>query len=456
LSVEKGSQKLSLDESLASYNSCNENMFIFLNLQHEFDVIDWNFSEYGKLWTYNLNYFEYLHQPGMTSEKGMRLINCFLDSIASVRDGLEPFPMSLRGINWIKFFIYHGIKNERADACLYAQYMRLMSRPEYHLLGNHLLENGFSLLFGGYYFGDVSMVRFAERLLKEQLNEQILPDGAHFELSPMYHSLMLFRVLDCVNLLKNNNGDLLVFMAEKAEKMLGWLKTMTYVDGSLPMLSDSAPDIAPMPDELFAYAGRLGLNYIQTPLNESGYRNVGAIGPDYMPGHAHADSLGFEMRVGGRPFIIDCGISTYQICDRRTYERGTSAHNTVDAGYNSSDVWGGFRVGKRAKTKIIIDGKDILAASHDGYKPMIHMREFRFSDSSVSIIDRAKGIARLHFHPDVTEEAIRMRVKTDSPFRISEYEFAEGYNKRKKALVIQIDVEGKCNTEISAVLKFPR
>ena len=33
---------------------------------------------------------------------------------------------------------------------------------------------------------------------------KILEDGGHFELSPMYHQIMLFRVLDCIQLLKLN------------------------------------------------------------------------------------------------------------------------------------------------------------------------------------------------------------------------------------------------------------
>ena len=44
----------------------------------------------------------------------------------------------------------------------------------------------------------------AVEILREELEEQILNDGGHFELSPMYHQIMLFRVLDCINLIENN------------------------------------------------------------------------------------------------------------------------------------------------------------------------------------------------------------------------------------------------------------
>ena len=67
-----------------------------------------------------------------------------------------------------------------------------MDNIEYHILGNHLLENGFSLFFGAYYFQDEKFYVKAKKILTDELDEQILEDGAHFELSSMYHQIMLF------------------------------------------------------------------------------------------------------------------------------------------------------------------------------------------------------------------------------------------------------------------------
>ncbi len=97
-----------------------------------------------------------------------------------------------------------------------------------------LLENAFSLLFGAYYFQDEELYLKAKKILKDELKEQILKDGAHFELSPMYHQIMLLRVLDCINLVQNNNWknhELLELFISKAEIMLGWLNTITYENG---------------------------------------------------------------------------------------------------------------------------------------------------------------------------------------------------------------------------------
>ena len=71
-------------------------------------------------------------------------------------------------------------------------------------MGNHLLENAFALLFSSYYFQNEKFYNKSTFLLKSQLNEQILKDGGHFELSPMYHQIVFHRLLDSIQLIKLN------------------------------------------------------------------------------------------------------------------------------------------------------------------------------------------------------------------------------------------------------------
>ncbi len=92
----------------------------------------------------------------------------------------------------------------KTNTFLYRDYCHLLDHQEYHLLGNHLLENGYSLLFGALYFKEKKFEDAARRILTRELKEQVLDDGAHFELSPMYHQIILCRVLDTYNLLENN------------------------------------------------------------------------------------------------------------------------------------------------------------------------------------------------------------------------------------------------------------
>jgi Heparinase II/III-like protein/Heparinase II/III N-terminus len=426
------SASLFLENSISSpFSYVGKNVFTFLNLSKQFDNdIDWEFGDYGKLWTYNLTYFDFLNQQNTEGVDFTPILDDFIQKLPQLKNANEPFPISLRGINWIKYFIKNKIQNPIYDRSLFHQYQILADNIEYHLLGNHLLENGFSMLFGAVYFQDGAFFKIAQDILMDELEEQILEDGAHFELCPMYHKIMLFRVLDCYNLLENNTLDirkvskekifkLRQLLKDKAVLMLSWLTNMTYSDGTTPHFGDSTEGIAPTSTELFEYAQRLNISYKTRPLSTSGFRKlkneqfelvakVGKIGPDYIPGHAHADSLSFELRNINKPFLVDMGISTYETNERRQLERSTSSHNTVEIqGKNSSEVWGSFRVGNRAKATILKDTDSTLWAVHDGYKKKgKHERQFVLTDHCLEIIDKtAENVlskAYWHFPPEVS------------------------------------------------------
>lgn len=458
---------LKLLDSCEYYSTYKNGEFCMLNLSKKFDNnIDWNYSEYGKLWTYNLTYFEYLKK-----KEDVDLIYNFIENIKSIKDGLEPFPLSLRGISWIKFLNTYKVKDKKIDDSLYAQYYILMDNLEYHLLGNHLLENGFSLLFGAYYFQDEKLYEKAVEILESELEEQILDDGGHFELSPMYHQIMLFRVLDCVNLVQNNswkNQELLKLLTNKANEMLGWLEKITFKNGNIPLFNDSANCISPNSKELFEYANSLKLNIQNLKLNTSGYRkinkdkyeciiDIGNVGAEYIPGHAHADTLNFELCIDEKPFIVDSGLSTYETNERRTLERSTSSHNTVEVNEtNQSEVWGGFRVANRAYVVDVVEDIDKIKATHDGYENkfgILHTREWIFEEDRIIINDslnkECEAVARLHFHPNVTEEEIRERVITeDMKYEIKNYNYACEFNKLQKALVVELPFKKELKVEV--------
>ena len=455
------------------------NRFRFLNLEHEFaEKIDWNHTGHGKLWAYKLNYFEFLLQSGMQKETGFELIRSYIQQIDHSTEGLEPYPLSLRGINWIKFMALHNDFPEDVVQSLHQQYQLLTQKIEYHLLGNHLLENGFSLLFGGIFFRDEKLLAPAREILTKELEEQILPDGAHFELSPMYHSIILQRVLDCINLLKQNPHEekaLEQLLIEKASKMAGWLRTIQFSDGSLPMVNDSVRGEFIEPVRLLEYAEQLDIAETSSPLKECGYRKLtnrafelfldaGQIGPDYIPGHAHADTLSFILYHKGHPLIVDRGVSTYEKNELREEERGTASHNTVMVnGREQSDVWGGFRVGRRAECKILAETENEVEAEHDGYESIgaMHRRKWVLSENGVTIKDRVDGNARsctAHFHfapgikPEKTGEqmfdleGIRLQLKGASRTQLKTYSLADGFHTRVSAHKLEIDFDHQLKT----------
>lgn len=479
---------LELIESIPARKSyLGNNEFFFLNQKFKFgNGIDWNYKEFGKLWGYNLNYFDFLHQEDMDLKESTKLLDSFCKEPHRIQEGAEPYPISLRGINWIKFFTFKKVRTDVYDSLTYSHYRHLSNNLEYHLLGNHLLENGCSLLFGAYYFGSRAFYKKAYRILERELKEQILSDGAHFELSPMYHQILLFRLLDCVNLVKNNShgwieesylNDLLV---NCSSKMIGWLEEVTFSNGDIPMVNDSAFDIAPTTSQLIHYAKRLQLKSHKTMLCDSGYRmirtssyelfiDIGNIGPDYIPGHAHSDTFNFLLYIENKPFLVDTGTSTYDRTDQRILERSTASHNTVKVDdLEQSEVWASFRVGRRAKIVRVEQKESTVSGIHDGYKflGIEHQRSWHWSETQLVIIDEVVETnsettceAHFHFHPGVIDFDVyeNGKVKVDSVYfhfadtkkcLIAEYEYCIGFNNLQKAKKLVVPFTKQLTTTI--------
>ena len=460
--------------------------FSFLNITDQFsEQIDWNYNKHGKLWTYNLNYFDFLNQKEMISETGVGLILDYIKNDNILKDGKEPYPISLRGMNWIKFLAENKIRNPEIDKTLNNHYRILFANLEYHLLGNHLLENAFSLLFGAYYFQDEKLYRKAKKLLISELNEQILKDGGHFELSPMYHQIIFSRLLDCIQLVKLNKfwkkDNLLLFLEAKAGLMNSWLQKITYKNGEIPMVNDSTYDISSSSDELFSYAEKLGIPKQDIQISESGYRkiklnnyelllDIGNVGPSYQPGHAHSDTFNFELLKNETPVFVDTGISTYEKNAIRQYERATSSHNTVKIGSKEqTQVWGGFRVAKRAEITHLIEKPNFIEASHDGYLSdgYAHTRSFLWGKENLIITDKInkttgnKAKAFFHFHSSVTKPIVKgnyitleslgvsIEFERASTINVEEYQLSEGFNKTTLAHKIVVVFDQSLKTKIS-------
>lgn len=476
-----------LSSPIPKYHCIRKTIFTFLNLKTPFH--SWNDVSQGMLWAYNLNYMDWLLQEGMTLEEGALWIDLFITDLPQNKVGLDPYPIALRGINWIKFIVQHKTRlNEEQlktwNNSLYSQYQLLIKKLEYHLLGNHLLENAYSLFFASIYFADKTFYEKATLLLSQELNEQILTDGAHYEQSPMYHCILLDRLLDCYNLSVNNSvfkhQELISsLLKQKAELMLGHLTNILYTDGTYPLFNDSAIGIAPTPRVLFQYAQKLGITWHNIPLGACGYRkmqnaifegfvDIGNITATYQPGHTHADTLSYELHIKEKPFIIDTGISTYNKTLRRQLERSTPAHNTVTITHaDTSEVWGGFRVGRRARVTLQKDTSHCLIATHNGFgKKTLHKRCFELTDNFFLINDKITSsktaCSYIHFAPEITIVActnnqIQTNLATISIENADKVEINYGkasttYNKLHKIAIAQIYFKRHSTYRISVKL----
>ena len=155
-------------------------------------------------------------------------------------------------------------------------------------------------------------------------------------------------------------------------------------------------------------------------------------------------------------------LSTYETNTRRTEERSTVAHNSVEImNESSSEVWGGFRVADRARVTEINESEEKIVATHDGYMKkfaVLHTREWIFEENKIIIKDslnkKVPAVARLHFHPSVTEEMIQKHITinqtTNHQLQITNYQYAPEFNRHMDALVLEIPFEKELTVEILA------
>ena len=405
----------------------------------------WNDPARARLWLYNLHYFDDLTAAGGAEERTWRaaMVDRWIaETPRGAGTGWEPYPTALRIVNWIKWALAGQAMAPEWLHSLAIQTRWLADRLEWRLLGNHLMADIKALIFAGLYFDGPEAEAWLAQGLElhcTQLAEQVLGDGGHFERSPMYQAIMLEDLLDLINLGGASGAVAAATMdhwSEVADRMLGWLMTMTHPDGRIGLFNDAAFGIAAAPASLEAYTGRLGhapaasASRGSTWLDPTGYVrlvlgdalaliDVAPIGPDYLPGHAHADTLSFELSLGLERMIVNGGTSTYAEGAQRQLERATASHSTVEVdGGDSSEVWAGFRVGRRARVRDVLvqpDGEAArVSAAHDGYahrpgRP-IHRRAWRMTEGRLTITDLIEGrcanaVARFHLGPAVTTRA---------------------------------------------------
>ena len=430
---------------LALYESKISNDFEanFLNYSKKLNLpSDWNNELVSKLWTYNLHYFEDLLSVDAFERQDIlnRLLNQWVnDNPVGYGSGWEPYPSSLRISNILKAWLGDVNIDEKVMRSTFLQASYLSNNLEKHLLGNHLFVNLKALLFAGVIFDNKRWLNIAERGLLAEIPEQILLDGANFELSPMYHSLILVDMLDMLNLTRaypNSVSKELISLLERfIPGMLQFMETMSHPDGGVSFFNDSSNGIAPKNKVIEDYAKQLGFQINSLDINNllledkyfCGYFSAtlnstklifdaAAIGPDYIPGHAHADTLSFEMSIGCERVFTNSGTSEYGLSEVRNNQRKTRSHNTVEVDEkDSSEVWSGFRVAERAsvinRSGRVVDGHSILMeAGHNGYKTLfsgcLHNRKILLSDRSLTITDSLNGNfvfakSRFFIHPQL-------------------------------------------------------
>ena len=458
--------------------------FSFLGHKHRFEkAIDWNIKTNGTLWNIRLNSFDYLNHSQILPDEGKQVIYSFIRDFKKNKTRFDAHCASLRVINAIKFVSRFQINESEINAFLFSQAVYILRNSEVHLKNNHLLENAFALLYAADFFQDNAMHRFAGRMLTKELQNQILDDGAHFELCPMYHLWVVNRLLESVQIFRSSMFTVTALneqLTKYASKMLGWISQLQFDNGTLPAINDSAAGYGPGVSAVLKLAAELGLKLQVLPMKESGFRkfrnrhfemlvDINGLTPSEAPGHSHADTFNFVLNVFGDPFVIDTGISTYENSPQRLYERSTMAHNTVVVNNkNQSEVYGSFRAGRRASVHLIQNSGSELKASHNGYAYLgvKHQRTFTFEKDRIIIRDTieskkpVKCTAYLHIDKKnrLTEKEgsyfskfVRIDFEHAGKSMLTENHYAPSFGQLLPCHVIQTEFERELVTVIRLV-----
>jgi hypothetical protein len=359
-----------------------------VTLLHHEERIDWASSwkedVSTPLWRFNLHYGEYLLPLAYAAKKS--LDDVYLEKAKAIVDawitgnpraaggvGWNPYVVSMRVTNWLAFY-GETVELLSKDAAFIArmnlslaqQYDHLSRHLEKDILANHYLENLKALVLLSCYFGDEATLDYVLPLLKEQIDEQVLSDGMHFELSPMYHKLMLESLMRVGAALRANG---------RVDKPAQWCRLQDMCDclyslergvDRTPLFNDSGDNVAKSRDALLicARAHFAVRPKFKSIFPDAGYYimekevrgasvkvilDAGNPGPGYAAAHAHCDLLSFEVYVNGNPWLVNTGTFAYQDARRLAFKR-TDAHNAPRyADGEQSECWAPFRMARMAR-----------------------------------------------------------------------------------------------------------
>jgi uncharacterized heparinase superfamily protein len=421
-------------------------VFCHLNQAHNVgrECPDWRLGPVAsdRLWTITLHYHAWVYDLAQVAAGELAcadyaaicfehylsdwMSRCALTSLGAHHLAWNAYAIATRITWWIRSYCLLGRPRFKSWGhfgqtflhSLWQQAAYLHDHLEWDLRGNHLLRDAVGLAWAGRFFGEEKARQWlatATSLALGQVTEQVLPDGGHFERSSMYHLHAMEDILSLGLLLEESAAR--VHLRDAWLRMAEYLAWLRHPDGKVALFNDGGLDAACAPERMLRLGERFGV-----PVNsarrwggryfsETGivvshmepwsiFLDVGPVGPDYQPGHAHADTLAIECSYAGKRLFVDPGCFAYDNDERRRYDRSTMAHNTVCIDQiNSSEVWHIFRVGRRARpvdVRVQIGSIGLRAAAgHTGYDHLPgrprHHRELVAVGRDLAIIDRISG-----------------------------------------------------------------
>jgi hypothetical protein len=310
-----------------------------------------------------------------------------------VGDAWHPYPLSTRVGNWIAALsLLPELASAELSHSLWRQLRRLEVNIENDVLGNHVIRNARALVLGGAAFGATDVTRRGIELLRRELPEQVLPDGGHYERSPSYHLVVLRDLLEIQAASPHS------WLADAIESMRTFAAALRRPDGAPALFNDGtveAPQLdLPEPPAGLRVFPDSGFVVVREGDLWLAFR-CGAPSPAFLPPHAHADALSFQLWWQGRPVVADPGTYTYEPGSDRDWFRSTRAHSTVTVdGRDQFRLWGAFRSGPLPKVSLRYARDGAVEASVVLHGRVRHVRRIEWDASEVRVLDELEGKGR--------------------------------------------------------------
>jgi len=296
------------------------------------------------------------------------------------------------------------------------------------------------------------------RELWREMFKQVYPDGVDFEASIAYHRLAVELFLSPVVLCHLNGISVPDKVLARLEKMLEFVMFYTKPDGTVPLIGDNdngrlhrlkvqekperewidhryllaigavlfercdfAQAAGDQWEEAFWLLGgrtvacQEAFAQKELPPLQLGSRafadgglyimrcddlymivDAGSIGQNGIGGHAHNDTLSFELYAKGRTWIVDPGTYVYTTdYEMRNLFRSTTYHNTVVVDgqeQNRFDNWNLFRLEGDARPRVLrwetTEEYDLFVGEHTGYERLADPAIYR----RVVYLDKREGL----------------------------------------------------------------
>ena len=313
--------------------------------------------------------------------------------------------------------------------CLLQQHGRYIERHlEVSYLGNsnHFLSDLAGLLWIGVMLPELheseSWRDYAFTKLLEEMDKQVLADGADYEASTGYHRFVTELFLYSFIICREHKIAIEQKYWRKLHQMLRYMRAYLRPDGFAPLIGDTdggqVLPLEPRRADDHAYVLDVGAEILNDPdlkfpdESSRGFREAGlyvmrkddcylcfnasGAGLNGRGSHGHNDALSIEVSARGRAFIVDPGTYVYtgDLPMRHAF-RSTAYHSTVRIDreeQNTTDPKAPFVIGNEAQPRVLEwqsgEDYDKVVAEHDGYRRLpasvTHRRTVTFNKQECS------------------------------------------------------------------------